>query len=82
MEGQELSAPVQKLVEKWLQWDNNPSTRKEIEELVKNKDEAELRKRLEKRISFGTAGLRGRMCAGFANMNDVTVIQASQGLCR
>lgn len=27
-----------------------------------------------------TQGLRGAMRAGFANMNDVTVIQASQGL--
>lgn len=34
-----------------------------------------------KRIEFGTAGLRGRMAAGFSCMNDLIVIQASQGLC-
>jgi phosphomannomutase len=28
----------------------------------------------------GTAGLRGEMGIGFARMNDVTVIQAAQGL--
>jgi phosphoglucomutase len=33
------------------------------------------------RIEFGTAGLRGKMEAGWARMNDLTVIQASQGLC-
>lgn len=33
-------------------------------------------------IQFGTAGLRGRMQAGFSCMNSLTVIQASQGLAR
>lgn len=33
-------------------------------------------------IQFGTAGLRGRMAAGFSCMNSLTVIQASQGLAR
>lgn len=30
----------------------------------------------------GTAGLRGKMGPGFNRMNDVTVQQTSQGLCR
>lgn len=34
-----------------------------------------------KRMSFGTAGLRSAMGAGFSRMNDLTVIQATQGLC-
>jgi phosphomannomutase len=33
------------------------------------------------RIEFGTAGLRGRMEAGWSRMNDLIIIQASQGLC-
>lgn len=33
-------------------------------------------------IDFGTAGLRGRMAAGFSCMNCLTVIQASQGLAK
>lgn len=33
-------------------------------------------------IQFGTAGLRGRMAAGFTCMNSLTVIQASQGLAK
>lgn len=77
-----LSAETQALVDKWLAWDKNETTRREILDLVEKKDEAALNKALAKRISFGTAGLRGRMCAGFANMNEVTVLQAAQGLCK
>lgn len=33
-------------------------------------------------IQFGTAGLRGRMAAGFSRMNSLTVIQTSQGLAK
>lgn len=40
----------------------------------------ELHKRLDSRITFGTAGLRGKMEAGFTRMNTLTVRQASQGL--
>ncbi|MCL4141056.1 UNVERIFIED_CONTAM: hypothetical protein GTU68_016705 [Idotea baltica] len=32
------------------------------------------------RLLFGTAGLRGRMGAGYACMNDLVIIQTSQGL--
>lgn len=42
-------------------------------------DSASLRRLMHPRIAFGTAGLRGRMEAGFASMNTLTVTQASQG---
>ncbi|PWY90993.1 phosphoglucomutase [Aspergillus heteromorphus CBS 117.55] len=58
----------------------DPTTRAEIEQLRDAGDHAELQLRLHKRIQFGTAGLRGRMAAGFSCMNALTVIQASQGL--
>lgn len=77
-----VSAETNALVGKWLQWDRNEETIKEIKDLVANNNEAELKARLAKRIAFGTAGLRGPMQAGFACMNDLTVIQASQGLCK
>ncbi len=38
--------------------------------------------RLVDRIHFGTAGLRAKMGAGFDLMNELTVIQATQGLIR
>lgn len=71
---------VDELVDQWLAVDINPNTRNEIESLHKAGKGDELRSRLGKRIAFGTAGLRSSMTAGFAHMNDVTVLQASQGL--
>jgi len=76
-----LSENITNLVNQWMKWDKNPKNRKEIEDLVSSGNEKELTKRLAERIQFGTAGLRGPMQAGFACMNDLTVIQASQGLC-
>ncbi|EPS26759.1 hypothetical protein PDE_01698 [Penicillium oxalicum 114-2] len=70
------------LIETWLQWDQNPVTRQEIEKLRDVGDTKELELRLRNRIEFGTAGLRGRMAAGFSYMNCLTVIQASQGLAK
>ncbi|KAG5366558.1 Phosphoribomutase [Yarrowia sp. B02] len=68
------------LVKQWLDLDQNAATRKQIEDLQAKKDTQQLETLLGKRISFGTAGLRARMEAGFARMNDVTVLQASIGL--
>ncbi|KAF2722384.1 phosphoglucomutase-like protein [Polychaeton citri CBS 116435] len=68
------------LARRWLEIDQDPATRQEIEDLVKAQDVDELERRLRTRISFGTAGLRSSMKAGFAHMNALTVLQASQGL--
>ncbi|KAK5137952.1 hypothetical protein LTR08_005748 [Meristemomyces frigidus] len=72
--------PIENLAEQWLSTDQDPETRKEIEDLLAIHDEAELEKRLRTRIAFGTAGLRASMKAGYAYMNSLTVLQASQGL--
>ncbi|BGP44057.1 hypothetical protein JCM10449v2_008114 [Rhodotorula kratochvilovae] len=58
----------------------NATTRAEIEQLVSSSNTSELSKRFSTRIAFGTAGLRGPMQAGTSSMNDLTVLQASQGL--
>src|SRR3954451_109723 len=68
------------LVHRWLAWDMDPSTRAQIEALAASQDWPQLEKCLRTRIQFGTAGLRGPMVAGFANINCLTVIQASQGV--
>lgn len=73
---------VIKLAQDWVTWDPVQSTREEIAELLSSENFQELEKRMLPRISFGTAGLRAKMQAGFANMNSLTVLQASQGLCR
>jgi phosphoglucomutase len=68
------------LVHRWLAWDMDPSTRVQIETLTASQDWPQLEKYLRTRIQFGTAGLRGPMEAGFANINCLTIIQASQGV--
>ncbi|KAA8647207.1 phosphoribomutase PRM15 [Aspergillus tanneri] len=70
------------LIQKWLEWDQDPATRAEIESLRDSGAVKDLEQRLQNRIQFGTAGLRGRMGAGFSCMNSLTVIQASQGLAK
>lgn len=73
-------ASTTELATQWLQWDRNPKTRSEIESLIEAKNDAKLEQLLRTRLEFGTAGLRAAMGAGNSRMNDVTVIQAAQGL--
>ena len=75
-----LMESSQDLAKRWLYLDHDDNTRRKIEHLLRTKNDDELEKRLRKRIAFGTAGLRGSMKAGFAHMNSLTVLQASQGL--
>uniref|UniRef100_A0A8C4E2R7 Phosphoglucomutase 2 like 1 n=1 Tax=Dicentrarchus labrax TaxID=13489 RepID=A0A8C4E2R7_DICLA len=58
----------------------NHRTRAQLESLVAAGCLGDLRKRLCSRMSFGTAGLRAAMGAGFSRINDLTVIQSTQGL--
>ncbi|KAI8874359.1 hypothetical protein GQ42DRAFT_23314 [Ramicandelaber brevisporus] len=75
------SPKVQALVDRWLSLDQDSVTRDEITRLSSSHDEPALLRQLGTNIEFGTAGLRARMEAGFARMNKLTVIQATQGLC-
>ena len=67
--------------ESWLAWDPNAETKHCINELVEKGDTDELENRLGKRLAFGTAGLRGPMGAGTNCMNDLVVLQTTQGVC-
>ncbi|XP_016110558.1 glucose 1,6-bisphosphate synthase-like [Sinocyclocheilus grahami] len=71
---------LDKAVNQWMAWDKNPQTRKQMESLVRKGHVVELRRRLCTRMTFGTAGLRAEMGAGFACINDLTVIQSTQGM--
>ncbi|KAI9338566.1 hypothetical protein DFJ73DRAFT_847649 [Zopfochytrium polystomum] len=75
-------ASPQDLAHRWLELDKNPATRNEIQTLLDAGNVAELERKLRNPIKFGTAGLRAAMEAGFAGMNELTVIQASQGLAK
>ncbi|KAK2747909.1 Phosphoglucomutase-3 [Myotisia sp. PD_48] len=73
---------LDQLAQKWMDWDRDPCTIGEIRKLLADKQRDILQQRLASRIQFGTAGLRGRMQAGFSSMNSLTVIEASQGLAK
>lgn len=75
-----MAKDIKELAREWLELDQDKSTTNEIYDLLHQGNTNELERRLRTRIAFGTAGLRGPMQAGFACMNSLTVIQASQGL--
>ena len=45
-------------VTQWLSWDLNMKDKQEVEDLIKNGQQDELKKLFNGRIAFGTAGLR------------------------
>jgi len=65
-----IGKDLQEKIDLWLEYDKNPKTLKEIEDLVAAKNVKELEQLLSKQIKFGTAGLRADMRAGFSKMND------------
>ncbi|KAI5625637.1 glucose 1,6-bisphosphate synthase [Silurus asotus] len=71
---------LDKLVNQWIIWDQNAATQAQIKSLVQEARVEELRRRLCSRMTFGTAGLRAAMGAGFSRVNDLTVIQSTQGM--
>ena len=73
-------ATVEAHTQEWLRLDKDEATRDEILELVKQDNVKELEILLGSRLTFGTAGLRARMGAGFSRLNSLTIIQTSQGL--
>ncbi|XP_040282484.1 glucose 1,6-bisphosphate synthase [Bufo bufo] len=73
-------AELDAAVWRWLRWDKNLKTRDQIGRLLQDGKNKELRERLCSRMAFGTAGLRSPMGAGFCRINDLTVIQTTQGM--
>ncbi len=70
-----------RMYEEFERWLSSPEVSPEMkEELLLIKDnEAEIKDRFASSLQFGTAGLRGTMCAGTNNMNIHTVARATQG---
>ncbi|KAK9399180.1 phosphoglucomutase-2 [Crotalus adamanteus] len=65
----------------WLLWDKNPKTSEIVKQLIAKGNTEELLKCFGSRMEFGTAGLRAAMGPGTSQMNDLTIIQTSQGFC-
>jgi phosphomannomutase len=62
--------------------DPNAETRGAIQAMVDAKDLAGLEQALGARMAFGTSGLRASMGTGVCCMNELTIIQTTQGLCQ
>ncbi|MGN1098564.1 MAG: phospho-sugar mutase [Clostridia bacterium] len=71
-------------MERYTRWVNyeklDESLKKEL--LAVKDDDREIRHRFRKTLTFGTAGLRGKIAAGSGRMNIYTVRQATQGLAK
>src|SRR5699024_1164569 len=78
----------------WLAHDPDDATRDELSTLIQRAESgdesrdasaadaaAELADRFSGPLTFGTAGLRGKVGAGESRMNRATVIRATAGLC-
>ena len=64
----------------WIAGDPDPVTRAELKGLVDGDHVTELTERMDGILTFGTAGLRGRVEAGSNRMNRATVIRATAGV--
>ena len=64
----------------WAEQDPDAETRAELIALIEAKDIPSLASRMNSRLDFGTAGLRGELGAGPNRMNRVLVAQAAAGI--
>lgn len=74
-----MGTPIEDLAKEWLRLDFDPETKDEINRLLEEGQKEELENRLRHRMTFGTAGLRAKMQAGFAYLNSLTIQQTTQG---
>jgi phosphomannomutase len=68
--------------QEYVSWDPNEETREQVKAMISAGDNDSLSSIMKGRLAFGTAGLRGAMGPGFNRMNDLVILQTSQGLCR
>lgn len=70
------------LARDYVAWDIDSVTGAAVQALIDQNDIAKLTPMMTKRIQFGTAGLRAAMGPGYDKMNDLVILQTSQGLVR
>ncbi len=67
-------------VQQWISQDPDPKTRAELERLLADRNEVELRSCFSGFLEFGTAGLRGKLGPGPSRMNRAVVTKTAAGL--
>ena len=67
---------------KYVSWDPNEETKAQMIAFIETKNVFELRAALNSRLVFGTAGLRGPMGPGYNKMNDLVILQTTQGIAK
>ena len=67
-------------VQQWISQDPDPKTRAELERLLADRNEVELRSCFSGFLEFGTAGLRGKIGPGPSRMNRAVVTKTAAGL--
>jgi phosphoglucomutase / phosphopentomutase len=73
------------VVDQWVEWNPNADDKKAVAAAYASTDgkvRTALYDSFFPRINFGTAGLRARMEAGYGRMNELVIVQTTQGLCR
>lgn len=67
-------------VQQWISQDPDPKTRADLEKLLEDRNEVELRSCFSGFLEFGTAGLRGKLGPGPSRMNRAVVTKTAAGL--
>ncbi|WP_070969747.1 phospho-sugar mutase [Vibrio sonorensis] len=68
------------ILSQWLERDPDPRTREELQYLVDENMQDELKDRFQTRLEFGTAGLRGKVGCGYNRMNRLVIQETAAGL--
>lgn len=69
-------------MEAYCRWEIDQKLRRQVEAWIADGKAEEMSNRFDRRLEFGTAGLRAQMGAGLDRMNSVTVMQATQGVAK
>ena len=75
-------AHIDEEAKNWLKWDPREESRTAVQAAVDSGDSTALTAMFGTRMAFGTAGLRAAMGPGTSRMNDLTIVQTTQGLLR
>jgi hypothetical protein len=73
-------ADILEEAKQYVTWDPNDETKSQINSFLEANNVVELRSALSTRLAFGTAGLRGAMGAGYNKMNELVMLQTTQGI--